>query len=197
MAISIEILNDISDSVVDEIVSIQVDYFAEYPYLQKLDKSLLKQDFHSRYPNKKSIFVVARDGKKMVSANVFIPFSEQKDQVTSFDLWFRRNNEDKKDYVYGGLTLTIPEYRSQGVVKQMAEETDKHLKKLGYKGRMLYSIVRPTNDPKAPVGFRQPSGYFVKRGYEHMKLKPVTSSWVDIGDEKPTEKMFELYVKRL
>lgn len=197
MAVKIEILTNINDKVIDEIVNIQVDYFAEYPYLQVLDKDTLKQHFQTRYPNGKSVFVIARDGKKMVSANVFVPFSELVNDVTFFDLWFRKNNEDKRDYVYAALTLTIPEYRSQGVVKEMMAQTDAHLKKMGYKGRMLLSIVRPMNDPKAPEGFRQPSGYFIKRGYESMKLKPVTNTWVDIGDDKPTEKMFECYLKRL
>lgn len=163
-------------------------YFGEYPYLQTPDRKAALDEMRRLCLDPNVLMVTAHDDGILVGSIIVGPIGES-DTVRHGD-WFERNGLDRSRWMHALYTLTQPHYRQQGVNAAMGDLVSAELARRGVEGRIAMVIQRPQDDPKAPAGWRDPVGFFLRRGYEHTDIAPLPASWCDIGDDEPTGKHY-------
>lgn len=169
-------------------------YFADYPYLRAPDERAALDEMRRLCLDPEVVIVTAHDGDVLAGCIIAAPIREA--DAGRYDDWFERNGLDPSRWMHALYTLTWPGYHRQGVNAAMGDLVTAELARRGIEGRIAMVIQRPQDDPKAPAGWRDPVGFFLRRGYEHTGIAPLTVSWTDIGDDAPTPKRYIFMVKR-
>lgn len=186
-------------SYLDELWPLRKKFFSEYPYLQD-NTDQINIELTKKFLSMPGVLLIlAFDNKKIAIAAVSVPFIEYKpteDYRRPYRKFFYKTNTKPEDFIQGIWTLSKPKYRNKGITSAIGNLLNEEVKRLGYKGRLMENVVRPINDVRAPEGYLAASKFFLeKRGYVKIDVKPVSSYWTDIGDNRPTEKILEHYVR--
>lgn len=160
-------------------------YFGEYPYLQTPDRKAALDEMRRLCLDPEVLIVTAHDGKTLVGSIIVAPLNGAR-----YMEWAERNGLNPCRWMHALYTLTQPHYRQQGVNAAMGDLVSAELARRGVEGRIAMVIQRPQDDPKAPAGWRDPVGFFLRRGYEQTDIAPLPASWCDIGDDEPTGKHY-------
>lgn len=160
-------------------------YFCEYPYLQTPDRKAALDEMRRLCLDPEVLIVAAHDGEILVGSIIVAPLNGAR-----YMEWTERNGLNPSRWMHALYTLTQPHYRQQGVNAAMGDLVTAEFARRGVEGRIAMVIQRPEGDPKAPAGWRDPVGFFLRRGYEHTDIAPLPASSCDIGDDEPTGKHY-------
>lgn len=160
-------------------------YFGEYPYLQMPGGKAALDEMRRLCLDPDVLIVTAHDDGILVGSIIVAPLNGAR-----YMEWTERNGLDPCRWMHALYTLTQPRCRKQGVNAAMGDLVTAELARRGVDGRIAMVIQRPQDDPKAPAGWRDPVGFFLRRGYAHTDIAPLPASWCDIGDDEPTGKHY-------
>lgn len=144
------------------------DILTSWPFLQPVTLEECEDRLAATFVDEKAFAVVVMDDGDIVGATVRFPEG---------DGWMR----SMFMYVH-------PDYRGQGLMDSMYARADREVLKRGFYGTRAVYIIRDGRDPRKPKGWR-PSIGVAEKGYiidDHY----IRRTWIDIGDKKPTIKVF-------
>lgn len=180
----------------DELVALRAAFYAEWPYLRTTDRTKERAFLEAVLSHPDSIVVAMFDGGALAACNVSQPLENAIHGFPlPFQAWLARQNVAADDMVYSVYTLSWPQYRGAGLNREMSRLLDDEIARRGFAGRVIHNIIRHAGDKRAPKGWRPSTGYFFRMGYEMAGRSLSRMSWTDIGDDAPSEKVFEHLVK--
>ena len=177
------------------LADLRTDYFSEYPYLQTPDHKAALQEMRSLCMDPEVLIVAAFDDGAIAGCGIVRPFRHA--EVARCGSWFAQRGYDIRRWTFGLYTLTRPQYRALGVTSMIGNLLNREFRSRAIEGRVAPVIQRQASDIKAPPGYRDPLGFFLKRGYEQMDIPSLTASWRDIGDDHETEKHYVFVARKV
>ena len=180
----------------DELVALRAAFYAEWPYLRPTDRDRERAFLEAVLSHPDSVMIAMFDAGAIAACNISQPLENAIHGFPlPFQAWLARQNVAADDMLYSIYTLSWPAYRGAGLNREMSRLLDAEVKARGFAGRVIHNIIRHAGDARAPKGWRPSTAYFFRMGYEMAGRTLSRMWWPDIGDDEPSEKVFEHLVK--
>lgn len=180
-------------SVFDELASLRISVFRDFPYLYEGSIGYEKE-YLSIYPkSERSFLFAAYDDGKMVGATTCIPLINETDEVRQP---FEIAGLDTGRIFYFGESILLPEYRGMGIGHLFFDEREKHANSFEeYSMYCFCSVDRGDNHPQKPTDYRPNDAFWLKRGYKKETALQGFMNWPDIGETHSTPKKMIFWTK--
>lgn len=173
----------------------RIEVFRSFPYLYDGDMAYERKyiDTYSRSP--RSLFVLARDGDRVVGAATGIPMA---DETKEFKQPFIDHGYNPETIFYFGESVLLPAYRGQGIGVAFFEHREGYARDLGTFTHCCFCAVeRPADHPLRPAGYQPLDGFWQNRGYRKVPELNTTYRWKDVGEDVETAKPMTFWLRAL
>ncbi|MES2344650.1 MAG: GNAT family N-acetyltransferase [Chlamydiota bacterium] len=127
-----------------QLAELRISFYRDYPYLY--EGSLIEEEkYLSLYADSKnSLFVIAKEGEKMVGAITGLPLLESQEENR---IVFKHKQSIAEHIFHIGEFVLLPEYRNADIQKRLYRQFEKFVMELTeYDGISLCEIERPSYD---------------------------------------------------
>lgn len=177
------------------VAELRIAVFAEYPYCYDGDRDYEAQYLAAYARSPGSVFVLARDGARVVGASTGIPLA---DDAEAFQRPFLARAIDPNRVFYCGESVLLPDYRGRGLGHQFFDHREAHARALGGFDWIAFAAVdRPADDPRRPPGYRDLEPFWAKRGYVRQEGMTMVLAWKEHGEAAASEKPLTFWLRRL
>jgi GNAT superfamily N-acetyltransferase len=178
----------------DDLAGLRISVFRAWPYLYDGTRDY-EARYLSRYAETEGAVVVgAFDGAKLVGAATGAPLG---DELENFRAPLEARGHDPSKIFYLAESVLDPAYRGRGIGHRFFEEREAHARSLGFTEAMFCAVIRPQDHPLKPADYAPLDPFWRKRGYEKLDGVIVTFPWLDVGDDRETEKPMQVWHRRL
>lgn len=180
---------------IDDLAHLRIEVFRSFPYLYDGDMAYERKyiDTYSRSP--RSLFVLARDGDRVVGAATGIPMA---DETEAFKQPFINHGYDPQAIFYFGESVLLPEYRGQGIGVAFFEHREGYARGLGgFTHCCFCAVERPSDHPLRPTDYQPLDEFWQKRGYQKVPALNTEYRWKDVGEDLETAKPMTFWLKAL
>jgi len=180
---------------VESIANLRMANFRDYPYSYEGDMALEKK-YLSMYPNsKESLFVVAKDGDKVIGVITGMPLHESDDDCTGIYL---EKNIPTIGIYYVGEIIVLDKYRDHGLGHKMWKEFEKQVQGLKhFKQIVIRELEASEKDPKKPKNYIPIDNFLKDIGFVRHPELVSYSHWKEIGAAKETKHALVNWLKPL
>jgi GNAT superfamily N-acetyltransferase len=179
----------------DAVAALRIAVFAEYPYCYDGDRAYEAEYLAAYARSPGSVFVLARDGARLVGAATGIPLADDAD---AFQAPFRARGFDPRRVYYCGESVLLPEYRGRGLGHRFFDQREAHARALGGYAWIAFAAVdRPADDPRRPPGYRSLEPFWTRRGYVRQDGMTMYLAWKEHGEAAASEKPLTFWLRRL
>jgi len=163
----------------EAVAALRMSVFADWPYLYAGDMAY-ERDYLAAYARSPdSVFVLARDGARVVGASTGIPLD---DEDAAFQAPFRAHGTDVATVFYLGESVLLPGYRGRGLGHAFFDRRETHARALGRFATTAFCAVdRDQDDPRRPSGHRTHDAFWRKRGYARQPGMTMRLRWSEPG----------------
>ncbi|HNA62244.1 MAG TPA: hypothetical protein PKW79_04130 [Rhabdochlamydiaceae bacterium] len=180
---------------IPSILKVQTEVLREFPYLSLNNAEAEMKYLKQLSQSKDSIAVLVFDGPKIVGVSTGIPLEEHR---PGFQKIFLDRIHNPSDYYYFGTSALMQEYRGRGIAHHFFDLRENHVKQLKkYKKICFTTVIRPKDHHKRPADYSSLDNFWKKRGYVEHKDLIVTLPWREIGEEEPSHKPMNFWIKSL
>lgn len=178
-----------------ELARLRIEVFCEYPYLY--DGSL---DYEVAYLRKyaasdRSIFVLAKDGEKVVGVSTGVPLL---DADNDFQAPFLENGYAPDSIFYFGESVLQKDYRGCGLGSRFMREREAFARTFGdYQWCVFCAVQRDAEDPRRPEGYRDLRGFWAKYGFSEKAELETAFAWKEVGEADESPKRMRFWVKAI
>jgi ribosomal protein S18 acetylase RimI-like enzyme len=168
--------------------------YKEYPYLYGIEDDA--EFYITRYcHSKEAKLCLAYDGPKIVGYTIGVPL---KNYSLSFQEPFIKNQLDVGRFFYIGEVALFPEYRGQGIGKDMLLQMERLVKQeQSYPEICLAHIDESCVFATPPINYVSLAHVWIKLGYKRKENLFFTPEWPNVGDVHPSTHTLVYWVKRL
>lgn len=178
-----------------DVAALRIAVFRAYPYLYDGDPAYEERYLAAYAASADSVFVLARDGARVVGASTGIPL---RDDSAEFQQPFRARGIDVDRVFYFGESVLLPEYRGLGLGHRFFDEREAHARRLGGFDHTAFAAVdRAPGDPRKPADYRPNDAFWTKRGYVRQPGMTMHLRWREIGDADDSEKPLTFWLRAL
>jgi len=167
----------------DDLARLRIEVFRAFPYLYDGDAAY-ERDYLSTYARSpESLFVLARDGERVVGASTAVPLA---DELDAFQRPFADAGLDVAKVFYFGESVLLPEYRGHGFGHRFFDEREAYARRLGrFDWTAFCAVVRSRDDPRRPPDHHGLEPFWSRRGYTKRDDMRATLDWKEIGTGTP------------
>ncbi len=182
------------------LAQLRIAVFREYPYLYDGDSDYELRYLASYAASALSVFVLARDGEKIVGAATGIPLA---DDAPPFHAPFRERGIDPRTVFYFGESVLLPGYRGQGIGHCFFDEREQHAREHVASGQATFTqtafaaVDRADDDPRKPASHRGNEAFWRKRGYQRQPGMTMHLPWKELGETCESEKPLTFWLRPL
>ena len=179
----------------DDLARLRIEVFRAFPYLYEGSMEY-EQRYLSTYANSPdSLFVLARDGDRIIGAATAIPMAHETDE---FQQPFIEQGYDPERIFYFGESVLLPDYRGQGIGVAFFDHREARARELGGVTHCCFCAVeRPHDHPARPEGYQPLDRFWQNRGYHKVPELNTTYSWTDVGDTRQSAKPMTFWLRAL
>src|SRR5215469_1584779 len=126
----VRIMTSVGDAVrphLDALARLRISVFRDYPYLYDGDMAYERRYLEAYARSKRSVFVLALDGDKVVGCSTGIPLV---DEVAAIQQPFVQRRMLLGEVFYFGESVLLPEYRGQGIGHRFFQNREAHARRL-------------------------------------------------------------------
>ena len=195
MTISVRSLTGAAlDAVLDDVARLRIAVFRDWPYLYDGDPDYERGYIATYRDSADAIVVGAFDGARLVGAATGTPME---DHGAQFGAAFEGSGFALADIFYCAESVLLPDYRGRGIGHAFFDAREAHARGLGRRYSAFCRVVRSDTHPLHPGRYRPLDGFWRKRGYRPLAGVTAEYVWKDIGDDLPTAKTMEFWLREL
>lgn len=194
--ISIEVLGgaDIGPCL-DDVARLRIAVFRAFPYLYDGDPDYERRYLASYAASRESVFVLARDGARVIGASTGIPLA---DDGAAFQQPFVERGIEVGRVFYFGESVLLPEYRGLGIGHRFFDAREAWATRLGrFDWTAFAAVDRAPDDPRCPGSHRDNDAFWIKRGYARQPGMTMQLAWKEIGEPEESEKPLTFWLRPL
>ncbi len=181
------------------LAQLRITVFRDWPYLY--DGTFdYEQDYLGRFGKaKNAVIIAARDGDKIVGVATASPLPEHTEKFVPL---FAAHGFDPNRIFYFGESVLLKEYRGQGLGHAFFDQREAHARSARIDGQAyahtaFCGVIRPDDHPARPAAYIPLDAFWMKRGYVKQAGMVGSYRWQDIGQDDPTEKQMQFWIKPL
>ena len=183
------------ESVFDDLASLRIAVFRDYPYLYEGSVAYEKEYLSSYIKSDRSLLFAVYSDQKMVGATTCIPLP---DETSAIRKPFEQEGYDINSIFYFGESILLPRFRGIGLGHRFFDEREQHARSFGtYKKACFFSVERGLNHPEKPIDYRPNDEFWRKRGYSKQPHLKSRMEWPDIGEVHDTPKTLVCWMRDL
>lgn len=177
---------------VEALGALRIAVFREFPYLYAGSLTYERSYLQTYFRSSKSVVILVEHDGRVVGAATGLPLSDAEDAIR---LPLITRGIDASRVFYCGEALLMPEYRGQGLSKQIFAIGDAYTREIGAQWQAFVTVVRPENHPLRPADYVPLDSLWRARGFT--KLEGVTASmgWRDIDQSQETDHTLDYWIK--
>jgi GNAT superfamily N-acetyltransferase len=180
--------------IIPDAARLRISVFRGFPYLY--DGSLeYEQKYLRTYSESAgSVFVVARDGERVVGVSTGMPLAQETEEVQRP---FLAAGIPAEEVFYFGESVLEPSYRGRGIGVQFMQIREAHAHSLpGIKRAAFCAVERAADHPQRPPGFVPLDEFWKHRGFVRTELR-TEFTWREIGESAESPKTMNFWMKEL
>ena len=183
------------ESVFDDLASLRIAVFRDYPYLYEGSVAYEKEYLSPYIKSDRSFLFAVYSDQKMVGATTCIPLP---DETSAIRKPFEQEGYDINTIFYFGESILLPRFRGMGLGHRFFDEREQHALSFGtYKKACFFSVEREPNHPEKPIHYRPNDEFWKKRGYTNQPHLKSTIEWPDIGEVHSKPKTLVCWMRDL
>ncbi|RDI98254.1 N-acetyltransferase [Dyella solisilvae] len=194
----VRIMTSVGDAVrphLDALARLRISVFRDYPYLYDGDMAYERRYLEAYARSKRSVFVLALDGDKVVGCSTGIPLV---DEVAAIQQPFVQRRMLLSEVFYFGESVLLPEYRGQGIGHRFFQNREAHARRLkGFRWTAFCAVERAANDPRQPEGYQPKDVFWRKRGYQRQDDMFCALEWTEVDGLSPCEHRLRFWLRPL
>lgn len=196
MAVTIELFHGQAIApFIDDLARLRICVFRDFPYLYEGEMTYEANYIATYARSPDSLFVLARDGEKVVGVSTGIPM---RDETPEFQAPFLALNFDPNRIFYFGESVLLHDYRGHGLGVRFFEEREAYARRLGsFDACCFCAVERPDNHILRPDNYQPLDMFWQNRGFAHQPELQTEFSWRDIGETQESMKPMSYWVKEL
>ena len=179
--------------VLDDLARLRIAVFRDWPYLYDGDLDY-ERDYLRAYQSPGAVVVAAYDRARMIGAATGAPMEEHADD---FAAAFAARPEPLDQIFYCAESVLLPDYRGHGLGHAFFDGREAQARALGRRYSAFCRVVRPDDHPLHPRDYRPLDGFWRKRGYAPLPGVVAEFEWKDIGQDAPTRKPLQFWMREL
>jgi GNAT superfamily N-acetyltransferase len=176
-----------------QVAALRIAVFRDFPYLYDGDFDYEAKYLATYARSPDSVFVLARDGERVVGASTGIPLA---DDSEAFQRPFIARGMPVAEVFYCGESVLLGEYRGLGIGHRFFDEREAHARRLGRFRLIAFAAVdRDADDPRRPPGHRDNDAFWRKRGYLRQPDMRMKLAWKELGEPVESEKSLTFWLR--
>jgi len=183
----------LADALAD-LAALRIAVFREWPYLYEGDLQYEHSYLEPFAKSPNAVLVGAFDQGKLVGAATGMPLLEHADDFASA---FAQTDIDVSQVFYCAESVLLPRYRGQGIGHRFFDLREATARLQGHSQSAFCAVVRPSDHPARPAGYRPLDSFWRARGYQPLKNVVAHFGWKDIGDCVDTRKPLQFWARDL
>ncbi|CUH75810.1 GNAT family N-acetyltransferase [Tropicibacter naphthalenivorans] len=181
------------EATLDDVARLRIEVFRAWPYLYDGDFSYERNYLQTYRDSEGAVLVGAFDGDRLVGAATGTPMEDHADDfAAAFGA-----DRDLSQIFYCAESVLLPEYRGHGVGHRFFDLRESHARALGRQFSAFCGVQRPADHPMRPASYQPLDPFWRKRGYAPLEGAVAHFTWLDVGQEAPTQKPLQFWMKRL
>lgn len=182
-----------------DVARLRIEVFRAWPYLYDGTVEYERRYLTAFAATKDAVVVVARDGDTIVGAATAAPLTGHTPEFA--DLFTARGLDAERTF-YCGESVLLPGYRRRGIGHAFFDRREAHARgcrspRGPFTQIAFCGVVRDTDDPRAPDGYKPLDAFWLKRGYTPVDGLVGSYRWKEIGGDHETEKAMQFWMKAL
>lgn len=181
---------------VNELASLRLKVFAEYPYLYEGTLDYEKKYLETYFSAKNSFVLLVKDRIKdlWIGATTGIWAAEEEE---NFKAPFIHYGIDPEEVFYFGESVLLPEYRGRGLGKVFFKEREHFARSItGIRYLSFCAVVR-NDHPSRPSDYSPLNDFWSAQGFKEIPELTTTYEWLDKGEVSPTIKKMQFWLKKI
>lgn len=178
----------------DALAGLRISVFRAWPYLYEGTLEYEAKYLQRYAETEGAVIVGAYDGDRLVGAATGEPLGAE---LEDFRAPLEARGFDLDRIFYMAESVLDPAYRGQGIGHRFFEEREAHARALGFDEAVFCAVIRPDDHPLRPAEYAPLDPFWMKRGYEKLQNVIVTFPWLDVGDNRQTEKPMQVWYRKL
>jgi GNAT superfamily N-acetyltransferase len=176
---------------VDQLASIRLKVFWEYPYLYEGTLEYEKKYLETYFKAKNSFIFLVQDGDKIVGATTSILASEEEES-------FQRVFTSPEKVFYFGESVLLHEYRGRGLGKKFFEEREAFARSIpGVKTLSFCAVERSATHPLKPADYKPLDEFWNMMGFHKSPGLTTEYEWQDRNELQSTKKKMQYWIKEI
>lgn len=182
------------DAALPQVAQLRIQVFRAWPYLYDGDLAY-EEGYLQTYRNShRAVLVGAYQGGQLVGAATGTPME---DHAEDFQAALSGTGVCLEDIFYCAESVLLPDYRGQGIGHRFFDLREDHARALGRSHVAFCGVIRPRDHPRRPSDYRPLDAFWRKRGYAPVPGAVARFGWTDIGQDAPTEKALQVWMRAL
>ena len=178
----------------DEIGSLRLRVFKEYPYLYEGNTDDERHYLNTYAQAPSSLVVLAISGEGIVGASTCVSMCEGD---ASFRSCFDKSSFPIQSICYLGESVLLPSYRGRGIGKVFFQMRLHHARQMGAKIAAFCAVDRSLNHPMRPADYRPLDGFWESLGFQKHPELQAQFTWKEVGEASESPKTLTFWLKHL
>ncbi len=182
------------DAALGDVARLRIEVFRDWPYLYDGDLDYERGYLAAFRNSPQAVVVGAYDGNTLVGAATAAPLADHADD---FAQAFAGTGIDIATVFYCAESVLLDDYRGQGIGHRFFDAREDAARAFGYTKSAFCAVQRPADHPARPADYRPLDAFWRKRGYAPLDGAIARFNWTDVGDDAPTAKPLQVWIKDL
>ncbi len=182
------------DGVLEDVARLRIEVFRDWPYLYDGDLAYERSYLATYRESPGAIVVGAFDGDRLIGAATGTPMEDHGDE---FGAAFEGSGFDLTAIFYCAESVLLPDFRGREIGNAFFDVREDHARKLARRYSAFCRVVRADTHPMHPEDYRPLDGFWRKRGYRPLDGVATEYVWKDVGEDLPTAKSMQFWLREL
>lgn len=168
--------------------------FRTWPYLYEGSHIYEEQYLRAFVGSERATLVLAQVGDIPVGMATASPLSGQPESLTAPLV---AAGIDLANSFYFGESVVLPQFHGQGIGHRFFDEREAAALEAGAERAVFCAVVRDPDHPLRPVGARDLTTFWCRRGYAPLEGTTCSMDWTEIGATEQTAHLMQFWSKAL